>query len=209
MFDLLHADDESVHHSGFDLKPETLFGRRGPTAVDQIALADHLHPDHALPLAAHLPEEGARRLDFRIHVRAARVPAHLVDLSPVARRGGPQRPEAVAGDADGAHLPPPLGLPEHVHHAAVARRPVRLGDAVDDERIYVIRPQLREETVNVLAGLAGVAAVGLGLDDVTIARHALHRPAEEGVRAVSVGQVEEVYPAVEGVPHQPCELLLP
>src|SRR5262245_38519864 len=77
-----------------------------------------------------------------------------------------------------------------------------------DQRIYIVRAQLAKKSVDVLPGSVRVAIVGLGLDNVPVARNALYGFAEIRIRAVLICQIEEDDPAVKGVAYQACERFL-
>src|SRR5262249_18845500 len=153
---------------------------------DDVALSDYFHADHSLAFGTHLLEERAGRLYVGIHVRSARIPPDLVDLDPVAGFSRTQRTEIVTGYSVGPYLPALPRLLQHVHHTAEARGPVGCSDAMHDQRIYIVCAQLAKKAVDVLPGSVRVAIVGLGLDNVPVARNALYGFAEIRIRAVLI-----------------------
>src|SRR5262249_19697327 len=153
-------------------------------AGDDVALSHYLHPDHSLALGPHLFKERAGRLYIGIHMRAAWIPADLIDLDPVAGFGRPQRPEIVAGYSVRPYLPALPRLLQHVHHTAKARGPVGCRYAMYDQGVNVVCTQLSQEAVDVLPRSVRIAIVGLGLDNILVARNALYRFAEVRIRAI-------------------------
>src|SRR5215470_6669519 len=73
----------------------------------------------------------------------------------------------------------------------------------------MIRAQLAQEPVDIVPGLLRLAAIGLGLNQVPVARDAFHRAPEIWHRAVLIGQIEKRYAPIQCVSHQPVKAFLP
>ncbi len=63
----------------------------------------------------------------------------------------------------------------------------------------IVDAQFQAIAFQVALGVGEIGRVGLGLDDVLVAGHALEGLAQIDVRAVLVGDVEEADAVVEGV----------
>ena len=100
-----------------------------------------------------------------------------------------------------------LGLHQVLHRALVLGRPAVLGHAVEQHDVDVVDAQFHAIALEVAARVGDVGRVGLGLDDVLVAGHALEGFAQIGVRAVLVGDVEEADALVERVADDPGETL--
>src|SRR5262245_48755533 len=98
----------------------------------------------------------------------------LINLHPVAGRGPLQGPDGMACNPLSPMLALLLCICDYVHPSAVAGGPVSLGDAMNYQRINMVGAQLAQESVDIVPGLLGLAAVGLGLNQVPVARDSLH-----------------------------------
>src|SRR5262249_36652233 len=68
--------------------------------------------------------------------------------------------------------------------------------------------QLAKEAIDIVPGLLRLAAVGLGLNQVPVARDSLHRAPEIWHRAILVGQIKERYSSIQGMVDQPVKAFL-
>ena len=84
-----------------------------------------------------------------------------------------------------------FGFREGVHDTTVARGPVGLCDAVNEDDVDVVDAEFSAETVEVAGDLGCVAVVGLGHDYNLVARELLQCGGDVGMAAVGVGSVEE------------------
>ena len=80
---------------------------------------------------------------------------------------------------------------------------------MQQDDVDVVDAQLQPVAFQVALGVLEVGRVGLGLDHVLVAGHALEGLAEIDVRAVLVGDVEEADAVVQGVADDPAEFLDP
>src|SRR5262245_61963580 len=137
-----------------------------------------------------------------------RIKPDLIDLDPVAGRGCFESSEVMAGNPVSPNLALLLCLFENVHHAAVPRSPISLGDAMHDQRIDMVGAQLAKEPVDIIPGLLRLAAVGLGLNQVAVAGDSLHRAPEIWHRAILIGQIKERYSSIQRVVYEPVKAFL-
>ena len=84
-----------------------------------------------------------------------------------------------------------LRLGEHVHHAAVAFRPVGFGDAVHERNIEVVRSEFTTEAVKIGPRLLWRSSPGLAQHSDFVSWNVLQRLGDVRMTAVRICGVEE------------------
>src|SRR6185503_13278716 len=149
------------------------------------------HSDDSFSGSLHFAQYAYNRVRIRVHVRTNRVDAHQIDLHPGRLGGGAQRFDAVAGASMGPDNSFLLGFGKNVHDAAVALGPIAFSEAVHQADIDVVGAQLFAKTVEIGAGLGGIARPGLGEHGNLVAAERLERLGHVRMAAVGIGGVEE------------------
>src|SRR6185437_5547257 len=80
---------------------------------------------------------------------------------------------------------------ENIHDTTVARRPVALRDAMDEENVNVVGAEFFAKAVNIFAQARGIAVVGFCQHSDLVARELLDGFGNVRVTAVGVGGIEE------------------
>ena len=130
--------------------------------LDVLPLAEYLHANHALPVAAGKGEHLAYLVRRPIHVALERVEAGEEDIQPRRLGGSAERVDVVARDADGADAALGLGTFQCLHGRLVLRRPVAGSHAMHQEDIQVVRAKHLAEGVDTLEDIRLRELLGAG-----------------------------------------------
>ena len=170
------------------------FGRRDPT------LAQNLHAHNSLARVVHLLEDRGDFVGFAVvHDQPFRIDPGQINFHKRSLGGGAQRIHAMAARPVGTDDLVLLGLYQVLHGPLVLGRPALFCHAVEQKDVDVVDTQLHAIALEMASRVGDVGRMGLGLDDVLLARNALESFAKVRVRPVLIGDVEEADPLVERV----------
>ena len=130
--------------------------------LDVLPLAEYLHANHALPVAAGKGEHLAYLVRRAIHVALERVETGEEDIQPRRFGGGAERVDVVARDADGTDTAILLRLLQSRHGRLVLRGPVAGHHAMHQEDVNVVCPQVVAESIDTLIDIRGRELLGAG-----------------------------------------------